>query len=403
MTKKWIKYYLFIGTFIMLILVLTGSFLFVKDNISQAEQKRTFESIYVDTTIDFIVPSPSIQQANELENDENTGIEAFTPYYETSSGVSINESVTNKGAILLFPDAEKLQYTPYTSKRVLQGSDSYSSGDAIVDSKYMQLNNCKLGDKVSFSIANKTYDFTIKSISEENTFYKDGTIVLILSSEQNAQLNDNGISYSSAYVKASDYSKCKNYLNNEYKPMGRIKDPSSFKDEATYSQHLDNFNNADWSQEITNLTDNYNTLKIKYDNVDSGIRQNNIINAVIVAVVIFIMNIIFVSNKSIKQFMRNSLVKKNVTKAKISSFYTKGILFNFIVYACCSVALFFYTMNTSFLSTKSTMMNCVYPVASALAMSIIMIIVTSAVVSASYTIKKQNTTDNNADDNEVES
>lgn len=128
MTKKWIKYYLFIGAFIMLILVLAGSFLFVKDNISQAEQKRTFESIYVDTTIDFIVPSPSIQQANELESDANTGIEVFTPYYETSSGVSINGSVVNKGAILLFPSAEKLEYSPYTSKRVLQGSDSYSSG-----------------------------------------------------------------------------------------------------------------------------------------------------------------------------------------------------------------------------------------------------------------------------------
>ncbi len=293
MTKKWIKYYLFIGTFIMLILVLTGSFLFVKDNISQAEQKRTFESIYVDTTIDFIVPSPSIKQANELENDENTGIEVFAPYYETSSGVSINGSVANKGAILLFPYAEKLQYTPYNSKRVLQGSDNYSSGDAIIDNKYMKLNNCNIGDEVSFTFANSTFDFTIRSISEENTFYKDGTIVLILSSEQNAQLNDNGISYSSAYVKASDYSKCKNYLNNEYKPIGRVKDPSSFENEATYNQHLDNFNNADWSKEITNLSDNYDTLKIKYDNVDSGIKQNNIINAVIVAVVILIMNILF--------------------------------------------------------------------------------------------------------------
>lgn len=389
MSKKWIKYYLLIGTLIMLVLAFAGNYFFIQENINQAEQKRTFESIYIDTSIDFIVPSPSAQQVQDLNSSSETGIEMFTPYYETSSGLTVNGSTTDKGTIIIIPNADKLSYTPYTTSRMIDGANTNGSGDAIVDKTYATANNCGIGDTATISIADNSYDFTIKSVSEDNTFYKDGTIALIFSETQNEQLINNGISYSGAYVKAADYAKCLNYLTTEYKPYGRLKDSSVFSDDATYQQHLDNFNNANWAQEITILKENYNTLKVKYDNVESGINQNNVINAIIVAVTIFVLNIAFLSNKSIKQFMRNYLIKQNGTKSEIRRFYTKGILFNFVIFAICSCALLYYSIYSSVLSLQSTLTNIIFPIGAACVISILMLIITNNVINANYSIKKE--------------
>ena len=49
--------------------------------------------------------------------------------------------------------------------------------------------------------------------------------------------------------------------------------------EDVYNQHLQNFNDADWSKEITNCQENYKVLSVKYENVQTGIWTNIIIMA----------------------------------------------------------------------------------------------------------------------------
>ena len=56
MKKKRNQCYLLLGTVIMLILACVCTFVFTKDNIKQAEYKHEFESIYTETSIDFIIP-----------------------------------------------------------------------------------------------------------------------------------------------------------------------------------------------------------------------------------------------------------------------------------------------------------------------------------------------------------
>lgn len=388
MIKKWIKYYLLLGTIIMLILAFAGSYFFIDENVNQAEQKRTFDSIYTDTAIDFVVPSPTQQQVQELDHSSANGIEAISPYYATKSNLIINGNGVSKGTAIVIPDNSELEYTPYVPDRILKGDTAFGSGDAIVDNMFSALNKCGIGDKVSISLSGNTFEFSIVSIAEDNTLFKDGTVALVLSTEQNELLISGGLSYSAAYIKASDYTKCKDYLYNDYKPMGKLKDQSSFDDLDAFSLHLENFNSADWSQEITNLRDNYDTLKIKYENVESGVLFNNIVFVIIVAAVIVIINLYFATNKSIKQFMRTYLIKKNGTKSKIAGFYKKGILFNLVVFAASVFALYYYMIQASTLTVKNTLVNYVYPVGAALASSILMMIITQIIVSASYSMKK---------------
>ena len=396
MSKKWVKYYLLIGTIMMLVLAFSGSHFFLNVNLNQAEQKRTFESIYTDTSIDFVIPSPTQQQIQELDHSPDSGIEVITPYY-TTKAVSINGAAANKGVAILFPEKDKLEYTPYVSARVLKGKSSFDCGDAIVDNMFLQLNHCAIDDKVSVTLAGNNYEFSITSIVEDNTLFKEGTVALILSADQNEYLIQNAITYGSAYIKASDYTRCKDYLYNEYKPMGRLKEQSAFADSDSYSQYLEDFNNSDWSKEITNLKENYNTLKVKYENTESDIFFNNIVFAAIVALVIFVMNIYFASNKNIKKYMRDYLLKKNGTKSKIAGFYRKGIVFNLIVFAASCFALYFLSLRESILTLNSTLMNYIYPVGSALATSVLMVIITGIIVSVSYSMKKEKEPDQTAE------
>ena len=203
MKKKRNQCYLLLGTIIMLLVACLCSFVFVKGNLEQASKKNSFESIYVNTTIDYIVPGPSNSQIDELESTEGNGIKAVTPYYETTTAIDINGRSVN-GTSILFPFTEKMNYTPYGSARITNGATELKGGDAVVDQAYLDKAGCGIGDTVSISIGDREYTFKITSVAETNTYYNNGTIALILTEDVAHQFEEEGIKYSAAYISADD-------------------------------------------------------------------------------------------------------------------------------------------------------------------------------------------------------
>ena len=67
MKKKRNRCYLLLGSILMLVLACVCFFTFVKSNLNQAANKNEFESIYVKSSFDYIVPAPSNAQMHELE------------------------------------------------------------------------------------------------------------------------------------------------------------------------------------------------------------------------------------------------------------------------------------------------------------------------------------------------
>lgn len=391
MTKNWVKYYLLLGTVIVAILSFLCSVVFVKNNVGHAQEKKVFESIYKDTAIDFIIPSPSYSQIQEIEQNQETGVTAITPYYETSSSARINGNEA-KGSVLFIADASKVDYTPYGTKRIVSGEKSVTEGNAIVDRTYIENNSCKIGDTVEMTLSGHQFTFTVTGMTEDNTYYNGGTIALVLSSEQVAQLESDGVGYSAAYVAASDYEKCKRYLLNEYKPYGRLKDESEFDNQEAYQQHVNNFNDANWSKEITNCKDNYSSLSVKYENVESGIYRNTIIAAVIVLLAAVIFNIVLLKNESLKNLFQGFLVKKSGTKSEIKSFYTRGITFNAIVFCLITGALYYWvTVSVGSKLIGSNLLTSSAMIISQIVASIIMSAVARGYVEKHYTIKKKET------------
>ena len=391
MKKKWIHCYLLLGNLIVLILCCSCSLLFVGHNLNQAAEKRDFESIYVNTSVDFIVPGPSVLQVKELEEDPGNGIAVVTPFYETTSPIEINGSSISSGTAIIFPLADKIEYTPYGSKRIIDGASSITGGNAIADQAYAKNTGCSVGDSVLLRIGEYSFSFVISSISETNTYYNKGTIALVLTEEDARILVNNGIQYSAAYISASDLSECEKYLFSEYKPLSRLKDVSEFDSEEVYNKHLANFNSADWSKEITNCQANYNTLSIKYDNVQSSIWLNIGIVSIITVIVMVVFNLFLLTNTNMKMFMRSLLVKKSGTVADIRKFYRSGIIVNCIVF-CISMGLLYILLTSmkKYPLFDRQILNFIVPVIVAMLISTLMIWLSLSYVEKHYKIQHIN-------------
>lgn len=388
MGKKWIKHYLFIGTIIVVIVAVISSFSMIAPNMRKMQDKHEFESMYEDTDIDFIVPSPSYDQVAQEEQNSNNGIGVMTPYYSTTTDINIDGNRVN-AEVLLFPDAEKIDKTPYCSERIIEGASELSLGDAVVDQNFIARNGGAIGDSVELSVRDITLSFTIVSISENNLLLDEGSIAVVLESSDAQLFIDDEMTYTAAYVEAENYNACRDYLNNEYKPYGRLKPASSFSSEDVYIRHYDDFMNADWSEEITNFADNYEALKVKYSNYESFFMVNRIIAASIIGVALFVYQLIVLGNQGLKKYMQNYLVKKNGIVSRVSNFFVSGIIYMTCIYIVVIGVLYFLSAT----KISSTMLldgivNPLIPIGVAVVVSILMVAISSITIKARYSAKK---------------
>ncbi len=386
MRKKWYQNYLLIGTLIVIVIALVCGFAFIQSNIKQLEQKRVFESIYTDTNIDFIIPSPADTQISELES--NSAIKTVTPYYETATKATINGTATS-GTILMFPYEGKMEQTPYCKARIIAGEKKYGVGDAVIDRIYAEKNGCKIGDKIQFSLGDSTIEYTVVAIAETNTYYNGGTVALVLEQSEAKRMTDRGVRYSAAYVEAADKAACKTFLEKEYKPLGRLKNKDDFSSDEAYNQHVQNFNDADWSKEITNCEANYDSLKVKYANVAGSANSNLIIAAVIVALSIIIFNVVVIKNGALQKIMREVLVKKSGTKKDLAVFFTRGIMLNLIEFVVIYCVLYILIAKSNGAELLNYCLQAIIPIGAAIVASIIMMASAKSHVEKTFTTKKQ--------------
>ncbi|MBQ6520493.1 MAG: hypothetical protein IJI14_17395 [Anaerolineaceae bacterium] len=387
MEKKKRQCYFLLGNTIMLILSCICFFFFINSNLEQIADKNNFESIYVNTSIDFIIPGPSYSQIKELENDSSNGIAVVTPYYETSSTLYINGTAIN-GNTLLFPFQGKMDSTPYGYRRIISGEHVLNGGNAVVDQAYVDKYKCKIGDIVRINIADHEFSFTISSIAETNTYYKDGTIALILTESDADKLYGSGIKYSSAYVSASDIKLCEQYLTSEYKPLSRLKEESEFESNAAYIQHLQNFNQADWSREITNCQKNYNSLSVKYNNFGFSICKNLLITAALIIFGISVFTAVLLTKDELKNFMKSFLLRKSGTKDSIKAFYKSGITENCVFFCVVSLVLYsFLSIRTGVGIWGAHIVNLIIPILVAIFVSLLMVGISKSYVESHYKVK----------------
>ena len=137
-------------------------------------------------------------------------------------------------------------------------------------------------------------EFSINGIYKENLYYNNGAEASIWKTEY---LNRN-IEYSGAFIKAKDINLCRNYLSQEYKPLGRLKSRDNFDTEESYNIHIKAILSGNYANEITDFN-----IKSEsdIDAIESGYISNIVRYALgiilVFILIILINNYLFSNNK----------------------------------------------------------------------------------------------------------
>ena len=297
MFKYWAKNRLLFDILVPIILVLLLAFAFVFPMFESIGEANLMQSLYNNDKLDFDVPSPSYDQIAQLEAESS--IESVFPYYYTEVDLSVNGKTRETN--LFFSDAfDKLDQTMYCDERRIEVSKETYSNPIFVDYEFVKATGAKLGSTVSVSFGGTKIDFQIAAIYETNTYYECGAVLAKWEGLQKDTIMaiSPKLVYSGAYIQATDHGQCKGYLENNYKPYGRLRDASEFATQDAYEIHYNAFMSANYSNEISDFNVKGQDIAPKVDAKMSTVGKNVVLASVIMAVALIAVNILLWFRKS---------------------------------------------------------------------------------------------------------
>lgn len=338
MFKYWLKNRLLISTIYLLVITIVVSFSFVSNSIKSNAEAHKHQSLYIGSKIDFDIPSPGKDQIAEL--DSLVHIEKTIPYYFTNKTVALknNKKINNVG-ILMFDNFNDIELTMYNSNKVIEKSTTLSNNPLFVDREFILKTGLKLEDKVNIDFGNKMVEFVIDAIYEDNTYYTTLTIVGLWKGAQKSNtenLTGKELKYSGAYVISNNHGQSKSYFENDYKPLGKLKDRSEFSDEESYQIHYNAFMSSNYSNEITDFeVRKIKDLKDSTDAKNKSLILINISGLLIIGAMIFI-NILFLKRKKTISYFK---ITKRKGK-KYNSFNNINMMFELVLSLLAITMLF---------------------------------------------------------------
>ena len=181
MTGYWIRHRALLSIILSAVIAVIAGLLFVFPFVSQIADNYNSQSVYKNTSIDFIAPEPSFEQIIELPG--SNGIDKVFPFFLTKTAVNAGGK-TRTTTVLLSDRFENTDITMYNSKRLIKKSDSDFDNPILVDWQFCKDTSTDIGDAVSFSIGDTTAEYKIYAIYETNSIYENGAIIAQLSTEQ---------------------------------------------------------------------------------------------------------------------------------------------------------------------------------------------------------------------------
>ena len=250
MSGYWVRHRLFLTIALAVIVSGVMSLLFAFPVVEKNASIYNSQSVYKNSKVDFIAPEPSYEQVETLAGSE--GIDKVFPFYLTKTDVKANEK-SRTTTVLLSDQFDNVGITMYNDARLIEKTDDTVTNPVLVDWQFCKDTSSKLGDTITFTLNGESVSYTIQAIYETNTIYDGGAILVNISEAQKdaiaANAGNNG--YSAMYISASDYSSCKNYLTNDYRPLARLRDRSQFDSDEQYQVHYDAIMSSGYANEIT--------------------------------------------------------------------------------------------------------------------------------------------------------
>lgn len=337
MTGYWIRHRSLLSLIMGVSIALTAVLLFVFPFISQQADNYNSQSVYKNTSIDFIAPEPSFNQINELSG--NYGVDKLFPFFLTKTSVNVNDN-SRTTTVLLSDQFQNVDMTMYNSNRLIEQSDIKYDNPILVDWQFCKDTAADIGDTVSFSIGDTTVEYKVYAIYETNSIYEGGAILAQLNTElkdsivQNAQNNG----YSGMYISASDYGTCQSYLTTDYRPLGRLKDREQFDSEEQYQVHYDAIMSSGYANEITDF-------RIRENSLDKKVSPLMVwIGVALSAIIVIAFNVVMSRRGSEKGYFTKHCIPKG---QNVKPYYTKSFFCEVIFFAVAYFGIMIYKINSS--------------------------------------------------------
>lgn len=337
MTGYWIRHRALLSIFLSVITAVIAGLLFVSPFISQIADSYNSQSVYKNTSIDFIAPEPSFEQINELPG--SNGIDKVFPFFLTKT--SVNAGGKSRTTTVLLSDRfENADITMYNSNRLIKKSDSGYDNPILVDWQFCKDTSTDIGDTVSFTIGDTIVEYKIYAIYETNSVYENGAILAQISTEQKETIalksQNNG--YSGMYIFASEYNTCQTYLTKDYRPLGRLKDRDRFDSDEQYQVHYNAIMSAGYANEITDFRVRENSLEKKTNPIMIYI------GAALSAVLIIIFNVVMAKRGCEKGYFTKHCIPKG---QNVKPYYTKSFICELLCFAVAYAGVMLFKLKTS--------------------------------------------------------
>lgn len=305
-------------------------------------------SVYKNTEIDFIVPSPSEEQVGDLKS--KSFISEVLPYYYTKTTIACRDkNIINN--VMMFGSLSDIKLSPYNQNRCIDLTDE-EENSMVVDYSFFSKTKCNLGDTASFSINGEILNFKITGIFEENAFYDNGAVAVKYGDAiKNAIMKNRtkNIPYSGAYISASNKEECKNYLYEKYKPLGLLKERDEFNSDEAYKIYITGFYSTNYSNEIVFVQQYSSDDYLDSQNLETLGYATLISNYIALPIVSILSTLIIDGRKKeiskTKQLIKNGEDKKNVYKYYLIPHLVTLLLNNSVI----CVALLISRLNSSYI------------------------------------------------------
>lgn len=321
MTGYWIRHRFLYTIIICVVIGIIDVLLFALPYIHDKSEDYNTQSIYKKSDIDFIAPEPSNEQAASLEG--KNGINKIFPFYMMKENVDVNNK-TRSTTVLLSDRFINVDMTMYNKNRLIKKARSSFKNPILVDWQFCHDTSSDIGDTVSLNVAGSTVKYKIYAVYETNSLYEGGAILAEINNDQKNSIvkksGNNG--YSGMYISANDYEQCKKFLKQDYRPLGRLKGRSDFKNDDQYQIHYDAIMSSNYSNEITDFNAKRNAQS------DNDVVIKLFIGIIVTSVILIAYNI-FMSNRGCeKEYFRNQCIPKgkNVTSYYSDSFIAESVI-----------------------------------------------------------------------------
>jgi hypothetical protein len=247
---------------------------------------------------DFIIPSPSNQQIEELKLDDN--VNGLFPFYSYELEI-IHNDMTIDSQIINYEAEYSYDFTPFGENRIIEKKDEASYPSAIVDYEYSSVHNVNLGDLLTFSLNGDStiYTYEINMIIESSPLYSDGFVMLpfegqLADSIESILSSANMFYYSDCYVDVENTALFESSFLNGYQGLGQLRDRADFESQAEYENYLSLYESVDFDAQVYRFSEQYDDTITRANSFLDSIRDNKQLVFILDVIIIILFNIFLV-------------------------------------------------------------------------------------------------------------